>query len=79
MNKKQLIVAWMMVILTSLICVAIFYVIGPIHRNSILVKYGIEPPSQAILIKVILKGILLIVPAFLTGGLLIYTLRDKKK
>ena len=72
MNKKQLIVAWVTGILISLVCVIMSseITIGDSGLCGLFKYY----PAAAIA-----KIIFLIIPLVIIGGLLIYTLRDKKK
>jgi len=92
MNKKQLIVAWVAVGLISSICLGYFSTI--VHRNSsvdaadeVWEALGAPSPSAEEIAntrlaqakKQLVQAILLIIPLFLAGGLLIYTLKERKK
>lgn len=75
MNKKQLIVTWVTVFLISSLCMHLFFAIGA-SDNSVLAKYGLARFSPA---EELIRLTLLIIPLSLIGGLLVYTLRDKKE
>lgn len=92
MNKKQLIVAWGMGILISLACIFMPYRIdfkkklydeGTYPYTLIGYKYGLffEKDTIEIFHPIITYNRLLgrIFPILILGGLLLYTLRDKKK
>jgi hypothetical protein len=73
MNKKQLIVAWIMGIL---ICISSYHSYYRPHVLSIwYAETGKEPKSYISVNQLILRTI----PILIIGSLLIYSLRDKKK
>lgn len=76
MNKKQLIAAWSVVIIISLVCISSSTRICGGEADSILAKYSITNLST---IDIAIKTILVIIPVLLIGCLLIYSLKDRRK
>jgi hypothetical protein len=75
MNKKQLIVAWVMVLSY---CLTLLYFLGRYHYIISVNKQ--EGEKLFVLFYGVFKVITMyFVPVLIIGSLLIYTLRDKKK
>ncbi len=67
MNKKQIIVAWVTVVIITV------RLIMPVRGPSLVRRYGVRGDINIEL------TLFYMLPILLIGGLLIYTLRDKKK
>ena len=77
MNKKQLIVAWVMGIY---LCIFIFYKQYVYPQIMTKIKLGLEPSYLTKSLAPIYPFVYYsIFPVLILGSLLIYTLRDKKK
>ena len=66
MNKKRLIVAWATGVITAIIC------LNP-------ARYRVGSGFNSYLRTDVGRTIFYIIPVLIIGGLLLYTLRDKKK
>lgn len=75
MNKKQLIAVW---VVTAFYCLTLLYFM--IKRWILFYETGGYGKSLSELLRGVYSVITLyFIPIFIIGGLLIYTLRDKKK
>jgi len=65
MNKKQLIVAWIMGILVAFLFGSLAFTIGSVGQRA--------------LVTILIETICTLIVIFVIGGLLLYTLRTKNK